>query len=60
MPFIRKSKWLICTKTIQECAQHLSVLPKTILFYKITDNRKKVTSRKQAHNYLTVMLLGEV
>ncbi|PFJ10806.1 hypothetical protein COD67_00950, partial [Bacillus cereus] len=31
---IYKGESLICIGTVQECAQHLGVLPKTILFYK--------------------------
>lgn len=44
---------------LKECAQHLSVLSKTILFYKITANRKRVVSRKKACNYFAVTLLDE-
>ncbi|AJG79529.1 hypothetical protein BF38_5542 (plasmid) [Bacillus thuringiensis] len=44
---------------LKKYAQHLSILSKTILFWKIIANRKRVTSRKKARNYLTVMLLDE-
>ncbi|MDT3497608.1 hypothetical protein NLU03_25515 [Bacillus toyonensis] len=54
---IYKGESLICIGTVQECAQHLGVIPKTILFYKIPAYRKRVASRKKARNYLTVTAL---
>lgn len=56
---IYKGESLICIGTVQECAQHLGVLPKTILFYKTPAYRKRVSSRKKARNYLTVTPLDE-
>ncbi|MCU4771014.1 hypothetical protein OCF65_20815 [Bacillus toyonensis] len=56
---IYKGESLICTGTVQECAQHLGVIPKTILFYKTPAYRKRVASRKKARNYLTVTALDE-
>ncbi|HDR7378783.1 MULTISPECIES: hypothetical protein [Bacillus cereus group] len=54
---IYKGESLICIGTVQECAQHMGVLPKTILFYKT--HRKRVASRKKARNYLNVTALDE-
>ncbi|PFI51877.1 hypothetical protein COI73_01295 [Bacillus cereus] len=51
---IYKGESLICIGTVQECAQYLGVLPKTILFYKTPAYRKRVGNRKKARNYLTV------
>ncbi|HEF1854576.1 MULTISPECIES: hypothetical protein [Bacillus] len=56
---IYKGESLICNRTVQECAQHWGVLPKTILFYKTPAHRKRVDSKKKARNYLTVMPLDE-
>lgn len=56
---IYKGESLICIGTVQECAQHLGVLPRTILFYKAPSYRKRVASRKKARNYLTVTALEE-
>ncbi|PGB55362.1 hypothetical protein [Bacillus toyonensis] len=56
---IYKGESLICIGTVQECARHLGVLPKTILFYKTPAYRKRVASRKKARNYLTVTALDE-
>ncbi|PGC57821.1 hypothetical protein COM24_05565 [Bacillus toyonensis] len=56
---IYKGESLICIGTVQECAQHFGVLPKTILFYKTPAYKKSVASRKKARNYLTVTALNE-
>ncbi|WP_242488466.1 hypothetical protein [Bacillus sp. TH22] len=56
---IYKGESLICIGTVQECAQYLGVLPKTILFYKTPSYIKRVASKKKARNYLTVTALDE-
>ncbi|HFJ9285562.1 hypothetical protein CN639_17090 [Bacillus toyonensis] len=56
---IYKGESLICIATVQECAQHLGVLPKTILFYKTPVYRKRVAGRQKACIYLTVTALDE-
>ncbi|MBF7149980.1 hypothetical protein [Bacillus toyonensis] len=56
---IYKGESLICIGTVQECAQHMGVLPKTILFYKTPAYRKRVASRKKARHYLNVTALDE-
>ncbi|HDR6289480.1 TPA: hypothetical protein QCU33_005629 [Bacillus cereus] len=56
---VYKGESFVCIGTAKECAQHMGVLPKTILFYKTPAYKKRVASRKKAHNYLTVTALEE-
>ncbi|AFQ27221.1 hypothetical protein P4493_22305 [Bacillus thuringiensis] len=56
---VYKGESLICIGTVQECAQHLGVLPKTVYYYKSSSYKKRVAIRKNARNYLTVIALEE-
>ncbi|MED0963839.1 hypothetical protein [Bacillus paramycoides] len=56
---VYKGESFVCIGTIRECAQHLGVLPKTMLFYKTPAYRKRVDGRKKARNYITVTEIEE-
>ncbi|PED84322.1 hypothetical protein CON65_02490 [Bacillus pseudomycoides] len=56
---VYKGESLVCMGTIQECAQHMGVLPKTVWFYTTPSYEKMLAKRKRARNYLTVTELEE-
>ncbi|MHA4153306.1 hypothetical protein [Bacillus cereus] len=56
---VYKGESLICIGTIQECAQHMDVLPATVYFYRSSTYKKRVAKRKKARNYITVTRLEE-
>ena len=51
---VYKGESLICIGTIQECAQHMGVLPATVRFYMTPAYQRRLDKRKKARNYLTV------
>ncbi|WP_374219022.1 hypothetical protein [Bacillus bingmayongensis] len=51
---VYKGESLICIGTIQECAQYMGVLPKTIHFYKTPAYQRRLAERKKARSYITV------
>ncbi|NYV64608.1 hypothetical protein HYI36_05020 [Bacillus sp. Gen3] len=54
---VYKGENILYIGTINECADHLGVLPKTIRFYLTPSYQKRVEKRKNARNYLTVVRL---
>ncbi|MEK4695553.1 hypothetical protein MKX31_16270 [Bacillus sp. FSL M8-0063] len=56
---VYKGESLVCLGTIQECAQHMGVLPETVRYYTTPAYRRKLAKRKKARNYLTVSVLEE-
>ncbi|PFW97664.1 hypothetical protein COL29_02465 [Bacillus pseudomycoides] len=56
---VYKGESLICIGTIQECAQQMGVLPKTVHFYLTPAYQRRLAKRKKARNYLTVTVLDE-
>ncbi|MBZ8125596.1 hypothetical protein [Bacillus thuringiensis] len=56
---VYKGELLICIGTVQECAKHLGVLPKTLYYYNSSSYKKRVAIRKNARNYLTVIALED-
>ncbi|MDM5237473.1 hypothetical protein QUF83_15210 [Bacillus cereus] len=55
---VYKGESFVCLGTIQECAQHMGVLPKTVRYYATPSYKKRAAKRKKA-NYLTVTRLEE-
>ncbi|MED1535454.1 hypothetical protein [Bacillus pseudomycoides] len=51
---VYKGESLLCIGTIQECAQHIGVLPKTVHFYLTPAYQRRLAKRKKARNYITV------
>ncbi|PEE35692.1 hypothetical protein COL91_28890 [Bacillus pseudomycoides] len=45
--------------TIQECAQHMGVLPETVYFYTTQAYQRRLSERKNPRIYLTVTELEE-
>ncbi|PGD75918.1 hypothetical protein COM46_13275 [Bacillus pseudomycoides] len=56
---VYKGESLICIGTIQECAQQMGVLPKTVHFYLTPAYQRRIASRKNVRNYITVTELDE-
>jgi len=56
---VYKGESLICIGTIQECAQHMGVLPATVRFYTRPAYQRRIASRKKARNYITVTELED-
>ncbi|MEH6848583.1 hypothetical protein [Bacillus pseudomycoides] len=56
---VYKGESLICIGTIQECAQHMGVLPQTVRFYTTPAYQRRLAKRKNPRNYLTVTVLEE-
>ncbi|MEN1938906.1 hypothetical protein AAIE21_26100 [Paenibacillus sp. 102] len=56
---VYKGEPLVCIGTIQECAQHMGVLPETVRYYTTPAYQRKLAKRKRARNYLTVTKLEE-
>ncbi|PEZ81870.1 hypothetical protein CN374_30090 [Bacillus cereus] len=56
---VYKGESFICIGTVQECAQHMGVLPKTVRYYATPSYKKRAAKRKKATNYLTVTRLEE-
>lgn len=56
---VYKGESLICIGTIQECAQHMGVLPATVRFYTRPAYQRRLAERKNPRNYLIVTELEE-
>ncbi|HDR7386525.1 hypothetical protein COL48_28290 [Bacillus toyonensis] len=51
---VYKGESLLCIGTIQECADYMGVLPATVCFYKSSAYQRRIASRKNIRNYITV------
>ncbi|MGG3528942.1 hypothetical protein ABES13_26810 [Bacillus pseudomycoides] len=56
---VYKGESFVCIGTIQECADHMGVLPKTVHFYMTPAYQRRLDKRKKARNYLTVTELED-
>lgn len=56
---VYKGDSLICLGTINECAEYRGVLPKTVKFYLTPTYQKRLTKRKKARNYITVIKIED-
>lgn len=56
---VYKGESFICIGTMQECAQHMGVLPETVYFYTTQAYQRRLDKRKNPRNYLTVTELEE-
>lgn len=52
---VYKGDSLVCIGTINECANYMDVLPKTVKFYLTPTYQKRLAKRKKARNYITVI-----
>ncbi|MGX5528584.1 hypothetical protein [Bacillus toyonensis] len=56
---VYKGESLLCIGTIQECADYMGVIPATVLFYTRPAYQRRIASRKNASNYITVTEIEE-
>jgi hypothetical protein len=56
---VYKGETLICIGTIQECSQHMGVLPETVKFYTTPTYQRRLEKRKNPRNYITVTKLDD-
>lgn len=56
---VYKGESFVFIGTIQECAQHMSVLPETVRYYTTPAYQRKLAKRKRARNFITVTKLEE-
>ncbi|HDR8494225.1 TPA: hypothetical protein QC448_005334 [Bacillus cereus] len=56
---VYKGESFVCIGTIQECADYMGVLPATVRFYTRPAYQRRIASRKNARNYITVTKLEE-
>ena len=56
---VYKGDSFICAGTINECAEYMGVLAKTIRFYTTPAYQRRIEKRKNARNYITVIKLDD-
>lgn len=56
---VYKGEDILCIGTIKECSEFMNVLPDTIRFYMTPTYKKRVSKRKKAKNYITVIKLDD-
>jgi hypothetical protein len=56
---VYKGDTFICMGTVNECAEHMNVLPETVKFYTTPTYAKRIAKRKNARNYITVIKLDD-
>ncbi|MBZ3765238.1 hypothetical protein [Bacillus cereus] len=54
---VYKGESFVCIGTAKKCAQHMGVLPATVRFYTRPAYQRRIASRKNARNYITVTKL---
>ncbi|WP_430748770.1 hypothetical protein [Bacillus cereus] len=57
---VYKRESLLCIGTIQECADYMGVLPSTVRFYTRPAYQRRIASRKNARNYITVTEMRKI
>jgi hypothetical protein len=56
---VYKGDSFLCMGTVNECAEHMGVLPETVRFYTTPTYQKRVNQRKNPKNYITVTVVED-